>query len=104
MLPEGQLAVTGIRSGSAGEAAGLDIGDILVALNGAQITATNFADILKTQKPGSEATLSFFRGGHLEQVKLTIGQDESAAFTLKEVSNPDESQKAMLTSWLGDKK
>src|SRR5258708_7514581 len=44
-LPEGQLAITGFKHNSAAAEAGLDVGDVLVAINGSQVTATNFADL-----------------------------------------------------------
>jgi predicted metalloprotease with PDZ domain len=102
VLPEGQIAITGIRTGSSAAAAGLDIGDVLVALNGEQVTATNFADLLKAQKIGDEIPVTVFRRSVLKTFQVKVDADKTLAYAIKEIPNPDESQKKTLTSWLGD--
>ena len=104
VLPEGQIAVTGIRSGSPGAAAGLDIGDVIVAFNDQQVNAANFADLLKAQKAGAEVPITVFRRGNLETMKVKIESDPTNAFTVKEIPDPDEMQRQILTSWLGEAK
>jgi predicted metalloprotease with PDZ domain len=104
VLPEGQVGVTGVRSGSPAAAAGLEIGDVIVALNDQQATATNFADLMKDQKPGTEIPVSFFRAGALKTLRVKVEADPTVAFTIKTVPNPDEMQKQILASWLGDSK
>jgi predicted metalloprotease with PDZ domain len=99
-LPEGQLAITGMRPGSAAAEAGLDVGDVLVAINGSQVTATNFADLWKEQKPGSTATIVVMRRGSLKTVTAKIGQESSINYVIKESPNASELQKKILTSWL----
>lgn len=104
VLPEGQIAVIGIRAGSSAAEAGLDVGDTLVALNGEQINATNFSDVLKEQKVGSEVPVTFFRRGILTTLNVKVEQDKTVSFAIKEVPNPDDTQKQILQSWLGEKK
>ncbi|MCU1285557.1 MAG: putative protease with the C-terminal domain [Acidobacteriales bacterium] len=101
VLPEGQIGVTGIKSGSAAAAAGFDIGDVIVALNGDQVTATNYADLWKEQKPGSEVTFTVFRRGSLKRIPVTVGQDSTTTYAIKEVANPSDLQKQILSSWMG---
>ena len=104
VLPEGQLGVTGVRTGSPAAAAGLDIGDVLVALNGQQVNPTNFADVLKSQKPGTEIPVTFFRRDQLQTVQINVVADPTLAYEIKEVADPTPSQKEILSSWLGQGK
>ena len=99
-VPEGQLAVTGIKSGSAAAGAGLDVGDVLVAINGQQITANNFSDLWKEQKPGSTPTIAVMRRGSLRTVTVKVGQESSINYVIKESPNASELQKKILMSWL----
>ena len=102
-LPEGQLGVTNIKSGSSAAEAGLDIGDVLVAINGQQITANNFFDLWKEQKPGATATMAVMRRGSLKTVTVKIGQESSINYVIKELPNAGESQQKILTTWLGSR-
>jgi predicted metalloprotease with PDZ domain len=103
ILPEGQLAITGIKPGSAAASAGLDIGDVLVAINGSQITATNFSEVWKDQKPGTSATIAVMRRGSLKILTVKVGQEASINYTIKEMPNANELQKKILNSWLNTK-
>jgi predicted metalloprotease with PDZ domain len=102
VLPEGQIAVTAIHFGSPAEKAGLEVGDTLVALNGQQVNATNYADLLKAQTAGSEIPITVFRRGELKTITVKVETDPTVAFTVKEISNPDAMQKEILSTWLGE--
>jgi hypothetical protein len=59
-----------VMPGTAGEVAGLQTGDILVAADGIPINTTNFFDIIDQYAPGDTLTLTVNRGG--QTVDLVI--------------------------------
>ena len=73
-VPEG-YAVTKIIPGSPAEAAGIQAGDILVALNGVAITHDNEEALMKARKewkPGQNVTYTIKRNGSEREVPLTL--------------------------------
>ncbi len=68
-------AVTKVFPGSPAEAAGIQAGDILVALNGVAISHDNEDALMKARKdwkPGQNITYSIKRNGSERQVPLTL--------------------------------
>ena len=73
--PEG-YEVTKVVPGSPAEAAGIQAGDILVALNGIRISDDNEEALTKARKdwkPGQTVTYTIKRNGSERQVTLTLG-------------------------------
>ena len=68
--------VSKVIPGSPAEAAGLEAGDILVALNGVAINKDNDEALMKARKewkPGQTVTYTVRRNGSERQVTLTLG-------------------------------
>ena len=64
-----------VQSGSGADRAGLRRGDVLTALNGAQITDPNtFRNAIAGTPPGTEVTLTVKRDGSDRQVRATLGE------------------------------
>lgn len=85
-LPErrGWLAsgawVREVVSGSPAEAAGLQVGDIIVGLDDAPIDANHrLVDILAGYHPGDRVTLRVLRDSAEETVKVTLGESPTDA-------------------------
>lgn len=69
--------VTRVLPDSPAEAAGLRQGDVLVALNGVELTKDNkkaLKEIKHSLRPGSEATYTVQRNGAEQQVAVTLGE------------------------------
>jgi S1-C subfamily serine protease len=69
-------AVTKVIPGSPAESAGLQAGDILVALNGVALNKDNDDALMKARKewkPGQTVTYTVKRDGSERQVSLTLG-------------------------------
>ncbi len=62
---------------SPAEKAGLSPNDEIVALNGARITSSNWADRVEDLKPGATIEITYFRLGFLRTTKMTLGQRPS---------------------------
>ena len=77
--PHGAL-VSSVEPGSAGEAAGLEAGDVIVALDGKPVERS--ADLpprIADSKPGSHVELTVIRKGEEKTLKATVGEFRAAA-------------------------
>lgn len=103
VLPQGQIAVTNIAPGSPAEQAGLDVGDILIAMDGDRVEATSFNDRLGEKKIRANVTFTVLRRDQVRSITVPIGQEEPVTFSFKENPNATDLQKAIFTSWLNEK-
>jgi S1-C subfamily serine protease len=72
---EGGLIVVGVEPGGPAERAGMFMGDVIVALDGAPLTEPEqLQATLGGERVGTPLTLSVIRGGTLAQVTLTVGE------------------------------
>lgn len=85
----GRYKITKVVHGSPAEAAGFKTGDILLALNGIELSEANRESLHKTKKglkPGAAATYTVKRAGGKEKLAVTFG------------SVPFE----VMASWIGE--
>lgn len=69
------LVVTGVETGSPGEASGLIIGDVLLTLDDRPLQSVdNLLDALTGDTVGRESALAILRGGVPQTVGVTIGE------------------------------
>lgn len=69
------VVVYQVQSGSGADRAGLRRGDVITALNGAEVTDPNsFRNAIASTAPGSEVTLTVKRDGTERQVRATLGE------------------------------
>jgi Do/DeqQ family serine protease len=69
------VVVVQVQSGSAAERAGIKKGDVISALNGAEVTDPNvFRNTIASTAPGTEVTLTIKRDGREQQVRATLGE------------------------------
>jgi len=69
--------VTRVVQGSPAESAGIDSGDVLVAINGIACTQENeskLAEARETMKPGAEVTWTMTRGTSPRDLQITLGR------------------------------
>lgn len=102
-LPAGQIAITGIAPDSSAAEAGLDIGDILVAMDGDRIDPASFNDRFKEKKIGSTIQLTVTRRDRLMTINVPLSSREPVTYSIKEKRDATELQKQIFTSWLSEK-
>jgi S1-C subfamily serine protease len=74
LSPDTATGEPAVIDGSPAQAAGLNVGDIVTAIDGRRIDATNgLDDILSLYEPGDRLTLSVLRGGEELQIGITLG-------------------------------
>ncbi len=103
VLPQGKIAITNVAPGSPAEEAGLDVGDILVAMDGDRIDAASFNDRFNEKKIGSSVLFTVLRRDQQRAVTVTVGKEEPVTYSIKNGPGATEMQKKILSSWLGEK-
>jgi serine protease Do len=74
--------ITSVQPGEAADRAGIQMGDVVTALNGRQVrTNTAFMEELARLRPGERARLSIVRYGERLEKTVTLGEFETATQT-----------------------
>ena len=102
VLPQGQIAVTNVAPGSPAEEAGLDVGDVLVAMDGDHVEAASFDDRFNEKKIGGSVVFTVLRRDQLRSITVTVGKEEPVTYSIKENPDATEMQKKIFVSWLGE--
>jgi predicted metalloprotease with PDZ domain len=92
--------VTRVTAGSPAYAAGLDVGDELLALEGSRVRTSELNDRISTLKAGSSVTLTVFRNDRLREFPVTIGTNPVPNYKMTTIDNPTPLQKQIYESWL----
>src|SRR6266404_1396623 len=100
VLPQGQIAITNVVPGSPAEEAGLDVGDVLVAMDGDRVEAASFNDRFNEKKIGASIVVTVLRRDQLRSITVTVGKEEPVTHSIKEKPDATEMQKKIFTSWL----
>jgi len=103
-IPAGQIAITNVAPDSPAAEAGLDIGDILIAMDGDRIDPATFERRLSEKKTGSTVQMTVTRRDRLLTIPVQIGSRTPIVYSIKEKPNPTELEKQIFTSWLAEKK
>jgi predicted metalloprotease with PDZ domain len=95
---DGGLRVDNVLAGGAAQAAGIQIGDVLVALDGKRLSGGDIHRLDEWAGPGDELELVFFRRDRLRTTAITIGKLVGHAL----VPDPQASvaQMAVRGAWL----
>jgi S1-C subfamily serine protease len=66
--------VEAVEPGSPAEKAGIQVNDLITAVNGAPVDANHaLADLIRANKPGDKVTLSILRKGAARSIDVTLG-------------------------------
>ncbi|MCC8192260.1 MAG: trypsin-like peptidase domain-containing protein [Ruminococcus sp.] len=73
-IPQG-FQVVSVESGSAAEEAGIEVGDVIVGIEGQLITSIDeFNEIKNTYSAGDTITISLYRDGSRIDIEVTLGE------------------------------
>jgi predicted metalloprotease with PDZ domain len=99
--PDGDIQLTRVRNGSTAAAAGLQAGDVLVAVDGIEVRrGFGAAYAALTKKIGKTVKVDFKRDGTAKTTEMQVAGDEQAAYRLVEASNPAPQQMKVRDRWL----
>ncbi|MBX7223887.1 MAG: PDZ domain-containing protein [Blastocatellia bacterium] len=99
---ERQAVISNVVPHEAGSLAGLDKGDIFLAIDGKQTTAGNLNEVLRSYKPGDKALVHVFRRGMLREFPVTFQGGGNLSYDVRAVSSPTLMQKQVLAAWLNE--
>jgi len=102
MLPAGQIAITNVAPNSPAEEAGLDVGDVLAAMDGDRVEAASFNDRFSEKKIGASVVFTVSRRDQLRNITVTVGKEEPVTYSIKEKPDATEMQKKIFASWLSE--
>jgi putative serine protease PepD len=72
--PSGGAQISGFTAGSPAQAAGLQTGDVITAIDGQPVaTSADAADVIGSHAAGSKVTITYTRGGSSHTVTVTLG-------------------------------
>ncbi len=97
---DGAFQVRTVEAGSPAMAAGLQVRDELLALNGHKVTAKDFDDRLKDCRKGDKISLTLFRRGRLVEAHLSVAERPAGKLKLVRVAKPTALQDKNFRRWL----
>ncbi len=100
-LAPDSLRITQVRSDSPAEHADLAVGDVLVAVDGWQLTAGTAATVLSQLAPQRPVAVHRFRAGRLEAVTLVPAPPPLDSWTLIPDPDADDAALQRRRAWLG---
>jgi predicted metalloprotease with PDZ domain len=100
VLPPGQIAITNVAPGSPAEEAGLDVGDLLIAMDGDRVEGASSDERFNEKKIGSNVVFTVMRRDQIRSITVTVGKEEPITYSVKERPDATEIQKKIFTSWL----
>jgi predicted metalloprotease with PDZ domain len=98
----GACIVKGVLSSGPAYAAGVNVGDEIVALNGQRMTAKEFMSHVSDHRmPGDRVWLQIVRRSRLRRIDFELTAKPITRCRIEKVSSPTPEQNAAYRSWLG---
>ena len=90
---------------TAGSAArsGLQQGDLLPSIGGANVSRANWQEALERYKPGDRVKVQAERYGRTVDVELEIGEPDSFSYRLEDLPDVSAEARRMRSAWLTGK-
>jgi len=95
----GAVEVAEVEFNSSADAAGLEVGDKLVAMGGAEVTMENWQDLLQRYELGSNLELLIIRNQRIKQLKVRMGRQTAIDFELSLADTATEVAERLRESW-----
>jgi len=96
----GLAVVRSVLSDGPAYAAGVALGDEIVAVNGRRFSGSQFDDWIELLQPGDAITLHIIRRDELRTVSFKLAGKPNGRWKVFRVKDPTNSQKAAYQSWL----
>ncbi len=96
----GRAVVRSVLSDGPAYAAGVVLGDEIVAVNGRRVSASQFDEWIGLLQTGDAVTLHIIRRDELRTVSFKLGGKPNGRWKVSRIKDPTDSQKAAYQSWL----
>ncbi|MFQ5652684.1 MAG: M61 family metallopeptidase [bacterium] len=100
---ERQTKITNVRPDSPAFAAGLDIGDILLAIDGKRAHKDNLKRVLKKYAPGDTVRVTVFHRSQLRDVGVILSEAKPNEVKLQKKEDTTKAQEKLRKSWLKER-
>jgi len=100
---DGRLVVSEIRRGSAGEQAGINVGDEILAVNGYRVPTAQWPQRLESYAAEEKVTLLIARREQLRELAMELTPDPKPSWGLEVIPEISPEQQTHLRSWLLEK-
>jgi predicted metalloprotease with PDZ domain len=97
----GRLVVTAVRRGTPAIAAGINVDDEILAMDGVRVRADGLAARLAQYRPGDKVAVLVARRDRLVTLNVTLGRAPGSAWRLTLRPAITDEQKARIFAWLG---
>ncbi len=104
LSPDERGTILNVTPSSPAMLGGLSKGDVLIAINNAQVNLANLSELLMEYRPGDKITLTVFRTRQLHNFEVTLTNSGNINYQLKSLANKSETQQRIFTSWLASLK
>jgi len=99
-VQKSRLLVTEVKRGTPAYAAGLNVGDEILAIGDYRVPPESWAERLKSYRPGERATLLVARRERLTRLPIVFGEKPARRWKLEVEPKATLEQKAHLVAWL----
>jgi len=99
---EQETTITNVLTDSPAYRAGLDKGDILLAIDRERAHQGNILELLKKKSPGDTVVVTVFRRNQLRDFQVVLGSGGNLKYAIKQIDQPTPLQKKIFESWTGD--
>ncbi|OLE15905.1 MAG: hypothetical protein AUI36_37745 [Cyanobacteria bacterium 13_1_40CM_2_61_4] len=96
----GGAVVRSVLSDGPAHAAGVMLGDEIVAVNGRRVSASQFDEWIGLLQPGDAVTLYIIRRDELRTVAFKLAGKPNGRWKVSRMKDPTDSHKAAYQSWL----
>jgi predicted metalloprotease with PDZ domain len=98
-----EVMIDNVRSSSPAEDAGLQMGDVIVSLNGKDVTRESWRRVLARFKSGDSVPITVKRDRRTIKTNIVLGQPERFDYRIEEKSDATAEQKQLRAQWLTGK-
>ncbi|MFQ5772119.1 MAG: M61 family metallopeptidase, partial [bacterium] len=99
---DGETKIRNVIPESPAFKAGLDIGDILLAIDGKRAHKNNLDLLLKKYSPGETVRLTVFRRDVLRHFDVELAEARASKYEIKEIADATKLQVAIRKGWLNE--
>jgi predicted metalloprotease with PDZ domain len=97
----GREIIKFVEAGSPAQAAGIDPGDELLAINGIRVGVNQLGERLRDYQPKNMIQVTVFHQDELRTYPITLAAPQPHKFHLESVEQPTRTQVENLAGWLG---
>ncbi len=97
----GNVVVRTVVAGSPAYAAGFDVGDQLLALDGIRIQGDDFMARIAEHSPGDTVRVTYFRHDELRESAVILERDPVPSYAIQRTEKPTALQREIYEAWLG---